>query len=436
MVSERPEPAAVAVGPDLGPGAGVVGVPGVPAVPADPADPGAALPEVSRGWTTRFGLLFFGQTISWAVPTQILLAVQVLAFHPDDKERMLGWLMAAGGLASVIASPLAGRLSDLTRTRLGRRMPWILGGTAVSVAALVAAGLATSYLALLVAWVVFQFALACSQMSVQAIPPDRVPHHQYGMVSGVMALTYTLAVVIGSAVGALLPVLTAYLVTGAVMLLALTPFALTHREDHEAIAATQPAGYHLPGLREASDFWWVFVARLLVTMAQAIGLFYLLYFLRDRVQYAHPETGVLVLSAVYAVFVIATAAWSGRASDRTGKRRPFVSLSSCGVAVACGVMAFATDFGVVVAAAALLGASWGVFQAIDQALVNHVLPSEQDRAAHIGIVHLATSIPNTAAPVVAAVLVTQLGGYTGLYTVAAALTLLGGLVVWKVRGVA
>ena len=43
------------------------------------AGPGA--PErtpVSRGWITRYGLLFFGQHLSWAAPAQILIAVQVL----------------------------------------------------------------------------------------------------------------------------------------------------------------------------------------------------------------------------------------------------------------------------------------------------------------------------------------------------------------------
>ncbi|KGN31478.1 hypothetical protein N802_03685 [Knoellia sinensis KCTC 19936] len=405
---------------------------------------------VTTGWIARFGLMYFGQHISWATPAQILLAVQVLAMYPDDKERMLAWLMGVGGLAAVIAGPLAGRFSDRTRSSFGRRRPWIVGGTVVASAMLVVAGITGSYAVLFGAWVVFQIALATSQTSVQTIPPDRVPHQQYGLISGVMGLTYTAAVVVGAALGALLPVRGAYLATALFMLLFLVPFVATYREpEGEAVPKVESrhtesgvkptglgrVGFNLPSFREAPDFWWVFIARLLVTMTQAIALFYLLYFLRDRVQHPDPETGVLILSAVYAVFVILTAVWSGRASDRSGKRRVFVSLSSFGVAVACLVMAFATSFTVVIGAAALLGLSWGVFQAIDQALINHVLPSAEDRAAHIGIVNLAVHIPNTAAPAIAAVLVTQAGGYPGLYAVAAALTTIGGIVVWKVRNV-
>jgi len=394
---------------------------------------------VSSDWVRRYGLMFFGQNLSWAGPTQILLAVQVLEFYPHDKERMLGWLMAAGGLASVIGGPVAGRLSDLTRARRGTRLRWLVGGTAASVLTLVVAGLAGTYVALLVAWVAFQVALGCSMTSIQSIPPDRVPDHQYGLVSGVMGLTYTAAVVAASAVAAALPVLAAYLVIAVLMAACLVPFAARYgRAESSFQGGEKPLrdnGFHLPSLHGASDFWWVFLARLLVTLAQSIGLFYLFYFLRDRIHYADPDTGVLILSATYAVFVIVTAVWSGRASDRSGRRRPFVSLSSFGVAIACTVMAFATSFAVVIVAAALLGLSWGIFQAIDQALINHVLPSADDRAAHIGIVNLAVTIPNTAAPALAAVLVTEAGGYPGLYTVAAALTLAGGLVVWKVRGV-
>ncbi|NYF98842.1 MFS transporter [Janibacter cremeus] len=389
---------------------------------------------VSRGWVAGYGLMYFGQHLSWAAPVQILLAVQVLELYPQDKERMLALLMAAGGLAAVIAGPVAGHLADATRTRLGRRLPWMIGGSLVAAGMLAVAGLTQDYVALLIVWVVFQVALAASQTSAQSIPPDRVPQHQYGRVSGVMGLTYTAAVVVGSALGAALPTRAAYLAVGAVMLVSLVPFAFTYREP-EAPRVERRAGFALPRLDEARDFWWVFLARLLVTLAQSIALFYLLYFLRDQVHYSDPETGVLILSAIYAVFVIISAIWSGRASDRSGKRRRFVSLSSFGVAIACLVMAVATDFTVVMAAAGLLGVSWGVFQAIDQALINHVLPSADDRAAHIGIVNLAVHIPNTAAPALAALLVMYAGGYFGLYSVAAALTMVGGLVVWKVRGV-
>lgn len=400
---------------------------------------------VSPDWVRRYGLMFFGQNLSWAAPTQILLAVQVLAFYPHDKERMLGWLMAAGGLASVLAGPITGRLSDRTRARRGNRLRWLVGGTIASVLTLVLAGLAGGYTLLLVAWVAFQIALRCSITSIHSIPPDRVPDDQYGLVSGVMGLTYTGAVVVASAIAAVLPVLAAYIVVGLLMLLCLLPFAVryaggidgddTGRARSKTPLARTTPGFTFPPLHEAQDFWWVFLARLLVTMAQAIALFYLLYFLRDRIHYSDPDTGVLILTAIYAVFVIVTAIWSGRASDRVGKRRPFVSLSSFGVAIACIVMAFATSLPVVIAAAALLGLSWGVFQAIDQALINHVLPSADDRAAHMGVVDLAVTIPNTAAPAIAALLVTEVGGYTGLYGVAAVLTIAGGLVVWKVRSV-
>lgn len=287
---------------------GPIAVPGAVTVPAGGASATTSVPAVSRGWITRFGVLFFGQNISWAAPTQIMLAVQVLAFYPHDKERMLAWLMAAGGLGSVVAGPIVGRLSDLTRSRFGRRLPWIAGGTLASAMLLVVAGFADDYVLLLIAWVGFQITLSCSQTSVQSIPPDRVPDRQYGVISGVMGMTYTAAVVAGSALGAALSVRAAYVIDAAIMLACVVPFLASYREPERTVT-TQPAGYHLPSFRTASDFWWVFLARLLVTMAQAIALFYLLYFLRDRVHYADPSTGVLILSAIYAVFVIASAFW-------------------------------------------------------------------------------------------------------------------------------
>lgn len=393
---------------------------------------------VGKGWISRFGLMYLGQNIAWATPSQLLIANQILLWYPHDKERMLGWVMGLGGLASMIASPLVGVLSDRTRSRFGRRAPWMLGGALAAAAALVCAAYAPSYVYLLVIWMFFQVVLAFSITSGQTVPPDRVPTQQFGIISGVMGMTYTAAVVLGSVVGAMFSIKLAYLITAAVLVIGVLPFLLIDR-DHSSkdLKVTRERGPLLPRWSEARDFWWVFITRLLVTLAQAIALFYLLYYLRDRVgmKTEAANQGVMILSMIYAVCVVGTAIWSGRSSDRAGRRKIYVGLSSAGVAVACLVLVFAHSFAAVIVAAVILGLSWGVYQAIDQALINEVLPSVDDRAKDMGLVNLAVAIPNALAPVIAAQIVTSGAGYTGLYLVAAGLTLTGSVLITKVRGV-
>ncbi|MFD5650897.1 MFS transporter [Streptomyces sp. NPDC127039] len=399
---------------------------------------------VTGAWVTRFGLLYLGQNIAWAAPSQLLIAHQVAEWHPESKETYLAWLMAAGGVVSMVATPLAGVISDRTVSRFGRRSPWILAGALGAAAALVAMSVAGDYATLLVAWLLFQVTIAFAINATQTVPPDRVPQRQYGMVSGVMGLTYTFAVVAGTLVATVLPRTAAYLAAAVLLAVFTAQFLMGFREppghrgpDPVAMPAPQPARASPQGpmARVRHDYWWVFAARLLVTLAQAIALFYLLYFLRDRIEYPDPDSGVLLLTLVYAAAVLGTAVVGGRWSDRLRRRKPFIALTSYGLAVAAVTMAFAGSFGVVVVAAVVLGTSWGIYTAVDQALINEVLPDPDARGRDIGVMNLAVAAPNSLAPALAGLALTHLGGYPGLYLCAALLALVGGAVIRFVRTV-
>lgn len=416
--------------------------------------------------------MYLGQNIAWAAPTNLLLSAQILVWFPEDKERQLALLMTAGGLVSLLASPLAGIFSDRTRSSRGRRTPWIIAGITISSVALGVAGWTAilpgdsrtlGYGLLLAAWMVFQFAIALAVTPTQSIVPDQVTERQFGTVSGVMGMTYTLGIVLGTALAVALPRPWAYAAVIAVLLATAVPFLSRDREplpwlsgaDSQETnpargaeqAVEQPevgtmgkkskglaaARHVLPNPKEAPDFYWMFLTRLLLMLAQAIALFFLLYYLRDRIGFHDPELGVLILTAVFAGCVVATAVWSGWFSDKLGTRKPFILFSATGVAAACAVLAFTSSFTMVVVGAVILGLSWGVYQAIDQALVNAVLPSEQERATHMGLMNLGVLLPNTLAPSTAAIALSLLGGYTGLYLLAGAMCLAGGVLVLKIQ---
>ncbi|OYO24976.1 hypothetical protein CGZ93_00425 [Enemella dayhoffiae] len=105
------------------------------------------------------------------------------------------------------------------------------------------------------------------------------------------------------------------------------------------------------------------------------------------------------------------------------------------MAAACVVMAVAGTFEVLIGAAVLLGINWGVFMAVDQALVNEVLPVPEARGRDVGVMNLAVLVPNALAPVIAALALHHLGGYAGLYLLSAGPTVLGGLLLGRIRSV-
>lgn len=414
-----------------------------------------ARPPVTKGWIGRYGLAYLGINLAWAGPSQLLIAKQVLDFFGDNgKEQYLALIMAVGGAASIIATALWGFVTDWTRSRFGRRSPWVLIGAVTSAALLVWMGGASSFVSLLIAWTLFQIMIASAVGASQAMAPDRVPTNQYGTVSGVMGLTYTLALVLGTAIGTVFDVAPAYWISAAVVVVLVVQFLVFYREvptgegvfsispttpaatDDSDEDVKKPVGAQANADRPYADFIWVFIARMAVTLGNVTALFYLFYYLRDRIKLDDPDTGVLILTGIYALAVVVCAVAAGSISDKMHRRLIFVAGSSVGVAAACLIMAWAHAFWVVIIAALVLGISWGVYMAVDQALINEVLPIPAQRGRDVGIMNIAVVTPNALAPVVAAGALSFLGGYAGLYILSGVLALTGALVIYRVRNVA
>jgi len=166
-----------------------------------------------------------------------------------------------------------------------------------------------------------------------------------------------------------------------------------------------------------------------------MGTLYLLFFLIDAVRYPNPEDGLLILILIYTAALIATTVVAGRLSDRSGRRKIFVIWSGAVMAVAALLLAISPTWPAAITAAAVLGGGYGVYLAVDAALVTQVLPAVTDRAKDLGVVNIANSAPQVLAPALAAPIVSALGGYPVLYTVTAVVTLLGGVLVYRIRSV-
>ena len=109
------------------------------------------LPKVSGRWITMLIIAIFGVYIAYVTPVGVSLAIQVKALAPH--EEYLGIILGVGAFAGLIVGPLGGQLSDRTRTRLGRRRPWVIGGTVVGVVGLIVMAASPNVLGLGVGWV-------------------------------------------------------------------------------------------------------------------------------------------------------------------------------------------------------------------------------------------------------------------------------------------
>ena len=407
-----------------------------PAALAEPAHP------VRGSW---IGLLFaanLGLWMAFFTPVQILLPVQIDDIGVSGKVAALGWVTGLGALVAIIVNPLAGTLSDRTRVRIGgrsygRRHAWTLGGALVSALALAGLAQVHTLVGEAIGWAAVQVGLNVMLATLTAAVPDRVPVFQRGLVSGWIGMPQALGLVLGAVLATALFTSNAagYYAMAVTLALLAVPFTLLTPDD------PLPPEYRVAkvswklDLRGNPDFAWAWGTRFLVQLGNAMGTLYLLYFLTDKVKVVDPEDHLFILIVLYTVGMVATAVIGGRISDRTGRRKIFVIWSGVVIAVAALMLAFWPTWPSSIAAAVLLGAGYGVYLAVDTALITQVLPAAADRAKDLGVINIATAAPSVLGPALAAPMVTDLGGYPTLYIFTAVVTLLGGFFVVQIKSV-
>ncbi len=392
--------------------------------------------EVSARWTAALVLTTVGTFVGWYGPLQILLAKQADVIAPLTKENLLALVAALGAVCSMVANPVWGALSDRTTGRWGRRTPWVVGGSLAGAGGLAVLSQATSTTGMIVGWCLVQVALNAPLAALSAAIPDQVPESRRGVVGGWFGLAQTIGVMAGTGLAVAGGTIAGgYLVCAAVVVLGALPFALT-REDP---ALERPTGPLLRGFvinpRRHPDFGWAWLTRFLMNLGNAIALLYLLYFLDDAVGLDDPEGGVFILTVLYALALAGTVVLAGAWSDRAGSRRAFVAVSGSVMAAASVLLAVWPTWPGAVVAALVLGVGFGAYTAVDFALVTQVLPADADRGKDLGLVNIANTLPQVLAPAIAAPVVRSLGGYPVLYSVAAAVGLLGAVLVFRIRSV-
>ncbi|GAA3339625.1 MFS transporter [Amorphoplanes nipponensis] len=408
-----------------------------PAALAEPARP------VRRSWVALLFAANLGLWMAFFTPVQVLLPEQISELGIVGKEAALGWVTALGALVAIVVNPAAGALSDRTRLRAGgraygRRHVWTLGGALIAAVSLAALARQPDLAGVALGWAGAQLGLNIMLATLTAAVPDRVPVRQRGAVSGWIGMPQALGLVLGAVLvtAVVTEVAAGYLAMALALVVLAVPFALLTPDDPLPPAGRVPPG---PGLRrlfrEHPDFARAWGTRFLVQLGNALGTLYLLYFLTDRVRLADPDTGLLIMILLYTAGMVATAVLGGRASDRSGRRKVFVVWSGATIALAALLLAIWPVWPVAMVASVLLGAGYGVYLAVDSALITQVLPAAVDRGKDLGVINIATAAPQVLGPAIAAPLVTHLGGYSTLYALTAVVTLLGAVMVVRIRAV-
>jgi MFS family permease len=421
------------------------------AVPLALAEPSV---HVRKAWISWLSLASLGMWMASLTPIQVLLPIQLQNIDKAHKIQALAIVSGLGAVAAVVATPLAGALSDRTTHAYGfgplrgRRHRWTLSMALLGAICMLILAHQRTVAGVALLWVLFSAFQNGEYASLSAAVPDHVPVRQRATVAGWVGMPQALGLVAGTVLVVLAlqsNVISGYYIMGALFFLLVIPFVFLTpdhplpAEHREPFSWRRLAGAYWISPREHPDFAWAWLTRFLASLAIAMGTLYLLYFLRDKVRlYQHDHipaaTGLLILIVIYTVCVVLTAIIGGVVSDRMGKRKMIVTVSGALMGVAALLLTFVENWDAALVAAVLFGVGFGAYLAVDQALITQVLPAATDRAKDLGIINIAIVGPAAIGAAIAGPLVT-LGGYPTLFAGTAVVAALGSIFVWKIKNV-
>lgn len=395
----------------------------------------SAAKRVGARWMTVFTLAWLAIWTVQLTPVQLLLPLQLDTAGDDWISGVIssGFVLGIGGLAGIIAGPVAGALSDRAGKGRRRRRPWAIGGVVLTAVFLVVTGFSEGPWAVGGAWVGVTVGVAISSAAFTALIADQLPSTQRGSASAAVGSSQAVGIVLGVGLVVLLGlgIREGYLLLAVVIAVIGTAAALLLPDPPAPADATpEPAakdGRLLASLRDR-DFAWMLSGRLVTNIGNALGTALFLFFLLHGL---HQETSVaqdnlLLLIVVYTLFVVIAAVLTGIVSDRTGDRRTLTVVATLVQAASGVVIAVVPTFEATMIAAALMGVGYGAFSTVGLAFAADLLPDEKDHARDLGIVTVTAALGQLIGPVLGAGLVALVGGFWLVFIAAAVLSVVGG----------
>jgi MFS family permease len=276
--------------------------------------------------------------------------------------------------------------------------------------------------------------LNATQASLLAVLPERVPERVRGRMSGVIGAAGIIGAFAGVALAALSrDVFMGYLLIAGVFLLLTQAFAWTTRDRPPPDIATlniaqRRTADRVPTFREAPDYWWVFIGRFLLIFGYFSVASFQLFILRDYIGLSDIDEAARVLVAISgmsALLSIAFAVVGGWIADRVGHLRAFVAVSTFVFVPAGLVYLVAPTLTGVWIASGMSAAAFGVYLAVDQALIVRVLPPGDNAGRDLGIMNIANAGPQIIAPSLVGAVVGATGNYQVVFIILIVCTALG-----------
>jgi MFS family permease len=388
-----------------------------------------------------------GTCLVFLAPLLVTLALKINSLVGIERApTSLALVAGVGALLAMVSNPFFGKLSDRTSSAWGMRRPWMVIGLVGGSAGILVVAWAPNIAVVLVGWCIAQLFFNALLAAMVAVLPDQVPAAQRGLVAGILGVCLPIASVSGTFfvqlfAGSQLAMFLVPCAFGGFFILAFAGILNDRRlakADKPVWSLRELASTFYVNPRQSPNFAWAFVSRFMFVLAYAFLTTYQAYYLLDRIGSAEADVPhqIFLGTLVQSVVVVAASLVGGAFSDRTGRRKVFVFAASMVYGLAMFAIALASDFNGFLVGMAIGGLGFGLYMAVDLALVADVLPDNDKNAKDLGVLNIAGALPSSIAPGIApAILAIGSGNYGLLYAVAGVCAVLGAAAILPMRGI-
>ncbi len=387
--------------------------------------------------TFVLGLGFFGISMIWPLFNNY---VPIFLAELGLSATLVGFIMTWDNYLNMFVQPIVGEMSDQTRTRFGRRKPWMMVGAPMAALFFLFVPALRSPVGIMFAILLTNIGMALFRSPTVALLGDLFPAEQRSTANGIINLMGGLAAVIAFLVGgALYSVgrITPFIFGSVVMLAAILVVLLFVKEPEVAQPSEKKkvgAGF-VAGLREV------------LSNQDRSGLLVLLAILCWFVGYNALETWLSsfgnftlgidagrmsTITSGFALLFVIFALPSGLIATRFGRKRT-IMVGIAALTLLFGLGWFIQSEMALIAMLVLAGISWALINVNSLPMVYDVGGDERI-GAFTGLYYFASSIAAVAGPQVVGVLIDLTEkNYRVMFIFAAFFMLLAGLLMSRVK---
>lgn len=404
--------------------------------------------DQQKKFPVRIAIALALGVVLWLGPYLALVGVlvpqQVAKIDPSQKTQIIAMMSTAAMVVSTIANIIEGALSDRTRSRWGRRTPWIVFGSIGTAIVILFWGKANTGLEVILSDCVYMIFLNMIVAPLIAVIADETSPKYRGTISSVYALGSAAGQYGGQAFASFfLPIpYTGFIVMAVLTCLSGPVAGLIMREKStkempvDKITMKNFSENFAFPTTGAKDFYLALFGKLFMQTASFAISGYQLYILTDYIKLhgGKLQNYVTMISMILMVSAIVLCIFAGPLSDKIGRRKLPVIFAGGLIAIGSLVPMFAPKAWLMLVYAVIVGIGMGMYNSVDQALNIEVLPDPKTAAKDLGLLNMANNGGQVFGPIFAAMAINMIG-YHGIFPLACAMAVIGSVLIIFIKDV-